>query len=308
MDLKEVCFMKSITVDKINSMAENKPCEFIEKCENEFYKKIDRIAEKILKEEIKYIFLTGPSSSGKTTFSSILLKRLSSKKTFDISLDNYYKLKKEMPRRKNNDYNFETIKSLKVDDMKKDFLMLKNGEEVLIPIIDFASDDRKEKREKVQVTDNTVVLIEGIHALNSKITNLFKDEKILKIFIMPEPVIKVGESYISKYDLRFVRRMVRDYYYRYSDVFNSFKLWKYVRLGEVQFMANYKKRADIIENTYLDYETCVLKKHALKQLYKVGKDSIHYIKARRIINFLEKFSDLDDALVPKNSLLKEFIK
>lgn len=300
--------MKILTVDDINILAKNTPEKFVFECEEKFKNMVYDIVNIINERNIKYVFLCGPSSSGKTTFSSLLIKNLKGKKHFDISLDDYYKTKEDMPRRKNNDYNFETINSLRVEDFKRDMEALKAGKEVYLPRVDFQTGKWVEHHEKVKIKEETVVLIEGLHALNKKITNIFKDEKILKIFIWPTPFIERKGKLLSHIDLRFIRRAVRDENYRNSGILNSFRMWQDVRLGEKQFMKKYKNNADIIENTFLNYEPCILKKPALKMLYQVEKGSIYYLRAKRLINILEGFYEIDINLVDENSLLNEFIK
>ena len=299
--------MSVLTIAEINKMAKE-PETFVSACEEKFLKTTENIVKIINEQKIKYVFLCGPSSSGKTTFSSMLVKRLEGKEHFDISLDDYYKELSVMPLRKNGNYNFETINSLRVNDFKKDFKLLKEGKEIYLPMVDFKTGKRVEDNEKVKAGKDTVVLIEGLHALNKKVTDIFSGEKTLKIFICPEPKIERNGKLLSPYDLRFIRRAVRDENFRNSDIFNSFKMWQDVRLGEKQFMGSYKKNADIVENTFLNYELCVLKKPALKMLYTVGKDSKYYLKAKRLIGILENFLDIDKKYVGKNSLLKEFIK
>lgn len=299
--------MSILTVEQINDMAKE-PEKFVSACEENFLKTTENIVKTINEKKIKYVFLCGPSSAGKTTFSKMLVKSLKGKEHFDISLDDYYKELGVMPHKKNGNFNFETINSLRLDDLRKDFKLLIEGKEIYLPLVDFMTGKRVEDNKKVKADKDTVVLIEGLHSLNKKITNIFRGENTLKIFIYPQPEIKRNGKFLSPYDLRFIRRAVRDENFRNSDIFNSFRMWKDVRFGEKQFMGSYKKNADIIENTFLDYELCVLKKPALKMLYTVSKDSEYYLKAKRLINILECFSDIDEKYVGKNSLLKEFIK
>lgn len=300
--------MSILTVADINLQAENNPYEFAQKCECGFQTTVKKIAEKIEKEKIKYIFLSGPTSSGKTTFSGLLLRYLSGDNHFDISLDDYYKSLEEMPQRKNNDYNFETINSLRTDAFKKDMEILKSGGEIFLPLVDFETGKRVTEHEKVKMSESSVVLIEGLHAFNKRITDVFKNEKTIKIFICPEPCIEKNGRIISKTDLRFIRRAVRDQNYRQSDIFNSFRMWGDVRAGEKQFVAKYKTKAEITVNTFLDYEPCILKNPALEMLYRVEKHSPYYLRAKRLINIMESFSGMDNKCVSVNSLLNEFIK
>lgn len=300
--------MSILTVDYINQNAKDNLESFINKSEEKFKKTVDKIARRIKEEKIKYVFLCGPTSSGKTTFSSLLIKDINLEGSFCISLDDYYKSIENMPLWKNNHPNYETINSLRLDAIKRDFNLLKEGKEVKLPLLDFETGRWVENNRNVKIEDNNIVLIEGLHALNKKITGIFKGEKILKIFICPTPHIEHKGKKLSNIDLRFIRRLVRDENYRNSDVLNSFLLWDYVRAGERQFMKGYKLNADIVENTYLDYETCVLKSQALKMLYTVNKDNKYYLRARRLINLLECFLNIDTKNVGKDSLLNEFIK
>ena len=158
--------------------------------------------------------MSGPSSSGKTTFSKKFAHYIGEYKHIDISLDDYYKEFTDMPLKRNGEYNFESVNSLRLDSIREDFKKLINGEEVSIPLVDFETGKRVEDNEKIKLDDETLVVIEGLHALNKKILNIFKGEKILKIFICPVPQVIINEGKLSKYDLRFTRRLVRDNNYR----------------------------------------------------------------------------------------------
>jgi len=266
------------------------------------------VVDYIKANDIKYVFVSGPTSSGKTTFSKRFADYIRDFDHIDISLDDYYKTLDNMPLKKNNEYNFESVNSLKLDDIKEDFIKLKNGEEVYIPLVDFMTGKRVENNENIKLNSNSIVVIEGLHALNKKILDLFKDEKILKIFICPEPEILRNKKNISSYDLRFIRRMVRDNNYRNSDALNSLKMWKTVREGEKIYMGEYRKNADTIINTFLDYEPCILRKEALPLIDTVKENSEYYNKAKRLKNILSDFCEIDYGLVPEFSLLNEFIK
>ncbi len=290
-----------------NALRENKE-EYINKCEADFEKAVRETARYIKENGIKYVFVSGPSSSGKTTFSKRFAYYLEGITHYDISLDDYYKKLDIMPLKKNGEYNFESVYSLKTDKIKRDFEKLIKGEEVSLPLLDFKTGKRIENNEKIKMDENSVVVIEGLHALNSKILNIFKNEKIFTIFLCPDAEVKCDSVTLSQYDLRFIRRMVRDNNYRNSSAENSLRMWKTVREGEKIYMSGYRKKADVILNTFLDYEIAVLKKEAIPLLYGIPKENPHFKKCRKYINVLEKTEDIPHSDVPKYSLLNEFIK
>lgn len=300
--------LKKITIDEINKKVKNNPEKFIKECEEKFSKNVLKAVDYIKKNGIKYVFVSGPTSSGKTTFSKHFADYISDFDHIDISLDDYYNTLDKMPLKKNKEYNFESVNSLKLDILKRDFIKLKNGEEVYIPLVDFQTGKRVENNEKIKLNDNSIVVIEGLHALNKKILDIFEGEKIFRIFLCPEPEILRNNNPLSSYDLRFIRRMVRDNNYRNSDALNSLKMWKNVREGEKMYMSSYRKNADVVINTFLDYEPCILRKEALSLIDTVKEDSGYYNKAKRLKNILLDFCEADYKSVPETSLLNEFIK
>ena len=297
-----------LKIEKINEMALKCPQKFVEECENKFNSEIKKTVDYIIKNDIKYIFVSGPSSSGKTTFSKKFAHYIGKYKHIDISLDDYYKEFSVMPLKRNGEYNFESVNTLRLDIIRKDFKKLINGEEVSLPLVDFETGKRVEDNEKIRLDNETLVVIEGLHALNKKILSIFKEEKIFKIFICPVPDVTINNSKLSRYDLRFTRRMVRDNNYRNSDAKNSLKMWKTVRDGEKIYMDGYRKNADKVINTFLPYEPCILKKEALPLLESVNNESKYFNKALRLKRIFEKFETIDYNYVPENSLLNEFIK
>lgn len=300
--------LKIIDVLNINCALRQNKKEYIEKCENEFDNAVREIAEHIKKNGIKYVFVSGPSSSGKTTFSKRFARYLEGITHYDISLDDYYKKLDVMPLKKNGEYNFESVYSLKTDKIKRDFEKLRLGEEVSLPLLDFETGKRIENNEKIKMDENSIAVIEGLHALNSKITGIFKNEKIYRIFLCPDAEVKCDKTILNRYDLRFIRRMVRDNNYRNSGIENSLRMWKTVRDGEKIYMKGYRAKADVSLNTFLDYEISVLKKEALPLLYEIKKENPYYRKCQKYIKVLEKTEDTPHSYVPQYSLLNEFIK
>ncbi|MBQ4109318.1 MAG: hypothetical protein IJC74_00390 [Clostridia bacterium] len=290
-----------MTIETINKRAVNSPEKFIADCEAKFYEKIKKVAERILEENIKFVFVSGPTSSGKTTFSKMLSNMLDKVHPTVISLDNFYKTMDEMPKKNDGEMNFESINSLKTDEIHETLSAIQENRNYFVPALNFENRTFGEKNEYT-TKENAVYIIEGLHALNSKICNYLSNVKALKIYIYPE------FEPISKYDIRFIRRMVRDNFFRNSDVFNSLEMWNTVRDGEKIYSSKYEKNSDITINTFLPYEMCVFKHFALEELNKVDNTSKHYNKVVRLKKILTGFSDIDYKLIPEDSLLNEFIK
>ena len=300
--------MNTFNVKELNQRAQENPQELIRGCEEDFSQRIKDIARQIQQDKVKYVFISGPTSSGKTTFSKKFADYLKDSHHLDISLDDYYKPLEKMPLKKNGEYNFESIFSLNLDFMYESFRLLKEGKEVYLPLVDFMTQKRIENHEKVKRREESVVVIEGLHALNSKITGIFEGERILKVFIMPDPTIQEEDKTFSRFDFRFIRRMVRDFNFRNAEVERSLKMWLDVRSGEKVYMDQYRKNADVCMNTFLAYEPCILKRPALELLSQVPGESEFGRKVARLQNLMERFVEIPLSHLPEASLLNEFVK
>ncbi len=292
--------LNTISAEEINKRAET-PEKFISECEKEFDKKIEDIAKYVKAKNIRCVFISGPTSSGKTTFTKKLKK--TAEDSLTISLDDYYKTIEDMPRKKDGDYNFESVNSIDLKALKEDLTALFEGKKVYLPYLDFSNYKRGRYKDSVSLKDNTLIIIEGLHALNPKVFNLVF-EKSLKIFISPMTELTYKKKTASVYDIRFIRRIVRDNFYRNAKAEINIKMWPHVRAGEKIYMQGYKKNADFLADTFIPYELCVMKPFLEKLLSEVEQTG----KIRRILSLISNFKELSTDLVPENSLLREFIK
>lgn len=258
---------------------------------------------------LRLIAISGPSSSGKTTFSNRLRIELMTRgiRPVKISIDDYYLPRAEAPKDEHGQPDLEHIHALDVERFNEDLLQLIQGQEVTLPKFNFKLGTR-EKGETIKVGRRQPIIIEGIHALNEELTASIPKHQKFKIYISPIPQINIDNlSPISATDVRILRRIVRDSKYRKTPVEETLKMWPSVRRGEFRWIYPYQEEADYVYNTELTYELCVLKKYALPSLEKVGRDSEYFIPANRLVKFLKYFQDIEDRYVPSNSILREFI-
>lgn len=300
------------TVSKINEyVLKNGSVDFINMCESNHNNMLAELGKKIQRDidSIRLICIAGPSSSGKTTFANRLRIELLSLgiRPIRISIDDYYKPKSEIPLDENGDVDLECLQALDTELFNSDMLRLINGEEVQLPRFDFKLGKRVPGR-ILKVDQNQPIIIEGIHALNDELTPDITKHQKFKIYIAPQAQICLdNHNPLSLTDLRLLRRIVRDNKFRKSSAEETISMWPSVRRGEFKWIYKNQEGADYVFNSLLPYELCVMKKHALPILTKIPNDSPYYIKANRLIKFLKYFVDIDDEVVPNNSLMREFI-
>lgn len=300
------------TVSKINEyVLKNGSVDFINMCESNHNNMLAELGKKIQRDidSIRLICIAGPSSSGKTTFANRLRIELLSLgiRPIRISIDDYYKPKSEIPLDENGEVDLECLQALDTELFNSDMLRLINGEEVQLPRFDFKLGKRVPGR-ILKVDQNQPIIIEGIHALNDELTPDITKHQKFKIYIAPQAQICLdNHNPLSLTDLRLLRRIVRDNKFRKSSAEETISMWPSVRRGEFKWIYKNQEGADYVFNSLLPYELCVMKKHALPILTKIPNDSPYYIKANRLIKFLKYFVDIDDEVVPNNSLMREFI-
>lgn len=300
------------TVSKINEyVLKNGSVDFINMCESNHNNMLAELGKKIQRDidSIRLICIAGPSSSGKTTFANRLRIELLSLgiRPIRISIDDYYKPKSEIPLDENGEVDLECLQALDTELFNSDMLRLINGEEVQLPRFDFKLGKRVPGR-ILKVDQNQPIIIEGIHALNDELTPDITKHQKFKIYIAPQAQICLdNHNPLSLTDLRLLRRIVRDNKFRKSSAEETISMWPSVRRGEFKWIYKNQEGADYVFNSLLPYELCVMKKHALPILTKIPNDSPYYIKANRLIKFLKYFADIDDEVVPNNSLMREFI-
>lgn len=275
-------------------------------------KKIAYIADEIAKDKnIKIVLIAGPSSSGKTTFAqrlSIQL-RVNGKKTYAVSMDDYFVDRHMTPKDENGDYDFETIDALELDLFNDDLLSLMSGETVNIPVYNFKLGKKEYTREPVTLTQDHIIIVEGIHGLNGKLTEQIPQVNKFKIYISALTQLNIdNHNRISTSDLRLLRRIVRDNTHRGNDVFKTLELWDNVVKGTEKFIFPFQENADAMFNSALVYELCVLKKYAEPLIREIGKDSNFYPERQRLLKFLSYFKPIEDeGAIVNTSILREFI-
>lgn len=274
-------------------------------------KKIANIADKIAKRpEVKMILIAGPSSSGKTTFAQRLglQLRINGIKPVTISVDNYFVERKDTPRNENGEYDFECIEAIDLNLFNDHLTRLLNGEEVEIPQFDFHEGTKRYKGKKLKLEEDEVLVIEGIHCLNDKLTSSIPKEQKYKIYISALTVLNMDRyNRISTTDTRLVRRIVRDNQFRGYKAKHTIQTWYMVNRGEEKNIFPYQEEADSIFNTSLIYELGVLKDAVMPLLEEITNEEPEYAEARRLINMLKYFRTIPANYVPTNSLLKEFL-
>lgn len=275
-------------------------------------KKIAYIADEITNDKnIKIVFIAGPSSSGKTTFAqrlSIQL-RVNGKKTYAVSLDDYFVDRHLTPRDENGDFDFETIRALDLGLFNEQLLDLIAGEEVQIPVFNFKEGMREYSREPVRLTKDHIIIIEGIHGLNDDLTNNIPQVNKFKIYISALTQLNIDRhNRISTSDLRLLRRIVRDNTHRGNNALKTMELWDNVVKGTEKYIFPFQENADAIFNSALVYELCVLKKYAEPIIMEIDENSIYYSEKQRLMKFLSYFLPIEDeSAIPNTSILREFI-
>ena len=300
------------TVYKLNkAIEENRIKDIIMLAEALHEKKIANIADEIAnKKDIKMILIAGPSSSGKTTFAQRLgiQLRLNGIKPVTISVDNYFVERQENPRDENGDYDFECIEAIDLKLFNEHLVKLLNGEEIEIPEFDFHVGTKRYNGKKLKLKEDEVLVIEGIHCLNDKLTSQIAKNKKYKIYISALTVLNMDRyNRISTTDTRLIRRIVRDHQFRGYSAVNTLNTWHKVTEGEVKNIFPYQEEADKIFNTSLIYELGALKKIAMPLLQEIDNGYKEYAEAQRLINILKYFREIPNEIVPTNSLLKEFL-
>jgi len=300
------------TIPKINQYVENgQAVEFVNICETKHNRQLAQLGDEIETniEDIRLICIAGPSSSGKTTFSNRLKIELLSRgiKPVMISIDDYYKTRNEAPLDEFGKPDLEHVEALDLALFNEQIVKLINGEEVTLPKFEFKLGTRIPGK-TIKIDEKSPIIIEGIHALNDMLTPSVPSHQKYKIFIAPQTQLHIdNHNPISFTDLRLLRRMVRDQKYRNSPAEETLSMWASVRAGEFKWIYPFQEQANFVFNSELTYEFLVLKKHAYRSLKSISRDSEHFITANRLLKFLKYFKEIEDDLVPNNSILREFI-
>lgn len=275
-------------------------------------KKIARIADMIAnsRSRKRIVLISGPSSSGKTTFAQRLSTqlRVNGLKPVTISLDNYFVDRDETPKDENGEFDFEALEAIDVKLFNRQLKELINGFEVEMPVFNFPNGTREPVGKKMKINDDNIMVIEGIHGLNEKLTSSIPKKSKFKIYVSALTSMNIDDhNRIPTTDTRIIRRIVRDNLYRGSSAVNTIKRWPSVRRGEERNIFPYQEDADVMFNSSLMYELSVLKAYAEPLLAEIDNSHAEYSEAKRLLEFLSYFLPIECSEIPMNSIIREFI-
>ena len=300
------------TVSALNNViAKGEIDELIKISEALHEKRIAEIADQIVeKKHIKLVLIAGPSSSGKTTSAKRLgiQLKVNGMKPHVVSIDDYFVDREHTPRDEKGDYDFEALEAIDIQLFNEHMKALIEGKEVEVPTFNFVTGKREYKGNKIKLTPDEILIVEGIHGLNEKLSYAIPAENKFKIYVSCLTQLNIDEhNRIPTTDTRLIRRMVRDNQYRGIDPEKTLAIWASVRRGENKNIFPFQEEADAMLNTVLIYELAVLKSKAEPLLFRITRQSPYYAEAKRMLKFLEYFLPMDTSEIPSNSLIREFL-
>lgn len=300
-----------VTLEYINQQITANASAYIQQCEENYKKQIVSCVSSVCeKGGRRLIMLAGPSSSGKTTTACLIKEEAKkhSRSATVISLDDFYKDQKNTLYFEDGTPDFETISALDTDYIAECLTSLLKSGECLLPRFNFKTKCREEKLEQVKIEKDEIVIVEGLHAINPFITEHLPTDLLTKLYVSVSSRIMHDEKVLlTKRDLRFIRRMIRDYHHRNAQVDYTFQLWKGVRMGEDRYLFPFSTLADAKIDSIHPYEPCLFKNEAIKLLEHIDENSEYYAQAQTLIGKLSMFESVPRQLLPDDSLLHEFI-
>ena len=303
--------MANFDIGSINGLLNEAPSEFVKECENAYEAQLDSAVNKVLKHEGRsLVMLAGPSSSGKTTTAKLLREKLilEGRDALVISLDDFYLTDDEPHTFEDGTVDFERVEALDIPliDSCLAQLMTEGGSE--IPRFCF-KEKKRSGFEKMSISEDGIVIVEGLHALNPVITEPLSEMEMTKLYVSVSSRITDGDEVLfSRRDIRFIRRMIRDFHHRNSDVEYTFYLWKGVRMGEDRYLFPFSGNADMKIDSIHPYEVALFKNIATELLDRVAKDSVYFKRADELKVKLGKVDTIERKLMPDTSLLGEFMQ
>ena len=310
-------FLKMTGLDNVGDLNKvkqaNRISEVIQISEAYQSKQIGDIAEQISKkyeEGVRVILISGPSSSGKTTFRKRLEIQLlvNMLKPVGISLDDYFVNREDTPKDEFGEYDYESLYSLDLPLFEEDMLALMKGVEVEMPTYNFATGKREYRDNRLKIDSNNILIVEGIHALNPELTANIPEEKKFMVYVSALTSISLdNHNWIPASDNRLLRRITRDYTYRNYSAVDTISRWDSVRRGEDKWIFPYQENADVMFNSAMIYELGSLRKHVEPILQQVPRTAPEYAEAYRLLKFLSYFNYITDNELPPTSLLREFV-
>ncbi|MCD8080663.1 MAG: nucleoside kinase, partial [Bacteroides sp.] len=278
-------------------------------------KKIAQIADTIHdrcqnENRVRLVLISGPSSSGKTTFSKRLSVQLMTNgiRPYSVSLDNYFVDRELTPRDENGEYDYESLYALDLELFNQHLSYLLQGEEVELPRFNFTTGTREYKGDKLKLDNNSILILEGIHALNPDLTAKISKDKKFMIYVSALTTMSLDDhNWIPTTDNRLLRRIIRDFKYRGYSAQETISRWQSVRAGEDKWIFPYQENADVMFNSALLFEFAVLRHYTEPILTSVPRNCPEYSEAYRLLKFIKFFTPIQDKEIPPTSLLREFL-
>ncbi|MGN1442478.1 MAG: uridine kinase [Acutalibacteraceae bacterium] len=301
-----------IKAETVNRLIKNDAVGFISHCEERYHERIcDAVNSFFDKSGYRLVMLAGPSSSGKTTTAKLMSEEIirRGRPSKIISLDDFYLDQTTTFYFEDGTPDYETHNALDIPYISTCLSSLIKDGECMLPRFNFYTKKREKELMKTNLSDDEVVIVEGLHAINPIVTDTLDERKVTKMYVSVSSRIvdSSDEVLLSKRNIRFIRRLIRDYNFRNSDVDNTFMLWKGVQIGEARYIFPFSHRADRRIDSIHPYEPCLFKEKAIKLLDLIGEDSIYFNDAKQLKEKLSCFESVDSELIADNSLLREFI-
>lgn len=299
-------------LEYINDLAANDPKELVRRSETRFDNILNDITARIAGDDGREIvMLAGPSASGKTTTANKIAQKCTARgmQTYVVSLDDFYLDRDKIPLDETGQHDFETVYALDLPKFSQTIHLLLSGAATDLPIFDFTTGKRSDEVRTVTLGEQDAVVVEGLHALNPLITDALPQKNLLKIYISVSSRIynERGKIILNKRNLRFLRRMTRDYLFRASSVENTYHLWESVRNGEDKYLFPYRDCADVKINSVHLSAPCVFRDICLKMLESAELSGEQKKDAEELAAALRLFVPISPSLIPETSLLREFL-
>ncbi len=306
-----------VTAAKVNKLAQKNVQKLVELCEGYYDGQLCDTADFLVSNpKYKIVLIAGPSGSGKTTTARKLSEKIiaAGKNAVYISLDDFFLDRDDLPKLENGETDFESVNTLDIDEIRKCFSRLLSGEIATIPYFDFVSGKREAARARnIETDENDIIIVEGLHAINPQLTSgveAFGDKCFYKLFVNPSSQIHSdnGDKILKRRNLRLMRRMIRDYFFRGSSLENTLNMWEGVCREEIKSIIPYKDTADCIIDTTHFYEPCIYHHYLLPIIEKSDSFKEEHAKIlSELSDKLEIFYDAPASVVPLNSMIREFI-
>ena len=310
-------FLKISRLDNVGDLNRAKLAdrmsEVIQVAEAYQSKQIGEIAEEITRrfqDGVRVVLISGPSSSGKTTFRKRLEIQLlvNLLRPVGISLDDYFVERDKTPLDEKGEKDYESLYALDLELFEQHMIRLMQGEDVELPFYNFVTGKREFKKNFLKMSDNSILIVEGIHGLNPELTEHIPPEKVFKVYVSALTTISLDDhNWIPASDNRLIRRIVRDYRYRGYSAEQTISRWDSVRRGEDKWIFPFQENADVMFNSAMIYELAAIRRHAEPILMQVPRTAPEYSEAYRLLKFLGYFNYITDRELPPTSLLREFL-